>query len=387
MPKNNISSGAFFQNQANLFSLIVNRLGDEIMLIKGNGAIVYVNQAAVKGLGYSEGALLRKNITDFFKDSISIDKWREVYLDQLKKSRAPLSFEFERVAKGGEVQVVEITAVYVSHNFEDHVLSLARNVTSRIKDEERIRETDKMKALSLFVSGTAQEIIHPLQAILMYSQKMLHKYRDRNFEYISFKEFTDIMNTLHIINNQVKHCHDIANKLLLFHKRKAGIKSKASDVNQVIQNTLGMLAQQLRVSNVRFRLRLTKNLPLASIDLIALDEVIVNIVSNALQAMPSGGLLTIKTTELRQAKKIQIEFKDDGIGIPKEVLPHIFEPFFTTKERGIGKNAGLGLSIVYAIVKECLGDVQIISSQRKGTTVRITLPIAEKIAPRHRIRK
>jgi two-component system NtrC family sensor kinase len=106
-----------------------------------------------------------------------------------------------------------------------------------------------------------------------------------------------------------------------------------------------------------------------------LAQVVHNVIDNAIQAMPSGGILTVKTGLAGRGKNFVIDIRDQGVGIPKERLEHIFEPFFTTKARGIQKNSGLGLPIAYSLVKDVAGEMRVTSSLRKGTSVTISLPV------------
>ena len=365
-----------------LYNYMVNNIGDELMLLTSSGAIVYANETAAQGLGYSRRRLFNKSITGFFKNKISPREWRRMYFQELKKRKKPIRFRIERVMKNGRVQTVEMTAVYMRYGREEYVLSIGRDISARMAEEERLRETDKMKALSLFVSGTALEIKHPLEAILTRIQQMMQKYKDRDFEYIGFKEFREIINTVQNVGNQVRYCCDIANKLLVLNKKRAGIKEEHCLVHDVIHHSLEVLSKQFKVARVKVKMSLAVGLPAALISASELDEVIVDVSVNAIQAMPSGGLLTVRTALDEKKDYVVLEFKDNGIGIARENLSRIFEPFFTTKQGGPGQNAGLGLSIVYSIVKGYGGDVLIKSSLRNGTAIKILLPVAKKFPKR-----
>ncbi len=365
------------QEEIKLFHYMVNHIGDELVLIRPDGTIAYANNSVVKALGCSRNETLKKNVVDLFGAVFDLNEWRTSFFADLKKQGKPVSFEAERYLKGNRTLAIEVTAAYINYGSSEYILAISRDVTSKRSDEEKIRETDKMKALSLFVSGTAQEIKYPLHAILTRIQQMMHKYQNRNFEYIGFKEFTDIMNTIKNISNQVRYCYDITNKLLVLNQKKVGLRQKDCSAAEVIKNSMQLLSQQLSLADVRLKLAISQALPHVATPANELDDVIVNFTMNALQAMPSGGLFTIRVSAERAKKSIRIEFKDDGIGIPKENLPRVFEPFFSTKQRGVGQNAGLGLSIVYSIVKACKGDVTIKSSLRHGTSVVVTLPVSK----------
>ena len=361
-----------------LFHYMVNHIGDELLLIRKNATIAYANDAAVRGFGYSREMLLKRPITSFFKEAINVGEWQKTYFDPQMRKNKSTSFEIKRVTKNGEVQTIEMNAALMHYGGEEYLLSIARDITLRRQNEEKIRETDKMKALSLFVSGTAQEIKYPLQIVSSRVQQLLKKYKNRDFEYIGYNEFNNLMGTLESVNNQIRECCEITNKLLILNRKKAGIKNDTCDVNEVIQTSTRLLSPQFKVANVNLRLALADNLPEAAMSEGEFKEIVDNVTANALQAMPSGGAVTIKTSADKKGKAIGIEFKDNGVGMSPEVLSHVFEPFFTTKQTGPGKNAGLGLAIVYSIARDRNGEVAIKSNQSHGTVVKVILPASPK---------
>jgi len=383
-----LSSHAVVDDEPHLLKAMLNNVGDELMLIRSNGSIAYVNDATVQGLGHARAVLLKKKVYTLFKEKMSLRRWREEYFLPLKRDRRPVRIQAQRVLKNKSVQTIDIFAVYLRHPSGEYILSAARDITDqlslqrtlseRIEDEQKAREIDKMLAMRLFVSGTAQEIKFPLQAVLSQSRQLIQKYRNRDFEYIGFKEFTEIVDTLQTISNQVRYCCDVTNKLLTVGKKKAGLKAIAGDVNATIRRTVDLFSQQLTLGAIAPVLKLAKKLPYGAIAATDLDQIINNIMTNAVQSMPSGGRITVKTFYRRHNQRIYVEFKDEGVGIPKQNLSRIFEPFFTTKQTGPGQSVGLGLAVVYSLIKSCHGNLSVKSNLREGTTVRIELPVAKR---------
>jgi len=232
-----------------------------------------------------------------------------------------------------------------------------------------------IQALQQFISGTAQEIQHPLKGIVQRMQTLISKYEDRAFEYIGYKEYKDIFKTLAIIKDQVQYCHETTARLLDVTKKQIGTTNKNCDVNLAIREVKSLLAHTLKVTDVQLNLKLDSKLPYAAIGKMELSQVLVNVLTNAIQSMPSGGTVLVKTRHIKASHKIFVECQDNGVGIAKEALPYVFDPFFTTKERGLQRNSGLGLAIVCSIVERYKGKVEIKSSQRKGTEVTLKLPI------------
>jgi signal transduction histidine kinase len=172
-------------------------------------------------------------------------------------------------------------------------------------------------------------------------------------------------------------------KNIHFFARKSEFKMEEIDINQPIEDTLMLLTEQLRVRNIRLNKLLALDLPKIKGDTNQLQQVFLNLITNARDAIDSlknsnGGEITVRTLLSEDRKNIEIIFQDTGCGIPKENLGSIFNPFFTTKspEGGIG----LGLSIVYRIIENHKGRIEVESEVKKGTLFKITLPLEQEIS-------
>ncbi len=375
------------QGELELFHYMMDHIGDEVLVVRRDGRIVFANQATVKKLGYPRKVLLdNKLIMDLFRERITLPQWQKIYWDRVKRKGAPVSFIVECVGKGGGVRTMDVTAVYMQYKSEEYLLSVARDITEQLMLQQRLKESEKMKALQNFIAGTVQEIQHPLKSILDHSQALVGKYKDRHFEYVGYKEFKDIMQTLEAIRDQVRYCFDTTDKLLDINRRKVNLKGGYCNVNEVVRAAIKGLRQSFEVSGICPGLRLAGHLPLAAIGALEFSQVMTNILTNAIQAMPRGGVLHIRTFEdkgdrreslakSRGDRKIHIECRDEGVGISPEDLPRVFEPFFTTKHRGLAKSAGLGLTIAYSITRSFQGEIVVKSRLREGTVVRISFPV------------
>jgi len=224
------------------------------------------------------------------------------------------------------------------------------------------------------ISGLAHELDSPLKSILTRTKKLIADYKNRDFEFISYKDFKSIISTLEQLERQLEHCSQTTSRMMYVGKRLSRLEENNCQINDAVKNVAGALSQQLKSARIKLILRLGKELPLATLNPIESHQVIHNVLINAIQAMPGGGTIKVKTF-LNKAGDIAIDVTDEGIGIAPDHLSKVFEPFFTTKERGIDKSAGLGLSIIHSIINAVGGDVQIKSSLRRGTTVQISLPV------------
>jgi len=225
------------------------------------------------------------------------------------------------------------------------------------------------------ISGLAHELDSPLKSILARTKKLIGDYKSRDFEFISFKDFKVIIATLEQLERQLEHCSQTTSRMLYVGKRLSRLEENNCQINDVIKNAVGELSQQLKNARVKIVLRLGKELPLATVGPIESHQVIHNVIINAIQAMPGGGNIKVRTFLDKARAFIGIDVADEGVGITPDHLSKVFEPFFTTKERGIDKSAGLGLSIIYSIINSVGGTVHIKSSLRTGTTVQIFLPV------------
>ncbi len=228
------------------------------------------------------------------------------------------------------------------------------------------------------LSGLGQELHAPLQSLVKSSSKLITDYKTRDFEYIAYKDFKKIMATLEVMNRQLERCAQTTGRMMHLHQIKHQMISDRSDINEVLKAVLGIFDQQMKSGHIVVIPRLIQDLPKAAIGSIELHQVIYNILLNAIQAMPAGGKIKIRTVLNKADGIVQLFIEDEGVGIPPEHLTKVFEPFFTTKERGVEKNTGLGLSIVHAIIAAAKGKIDIRSSLRRGTVVRIDLPVFVK---------
>jgi signal transduction histidine kinase len=162
---------------------------------------------------------------------------------------------------------------------------------------------------------------------------------------------------------------------LLDFAREGELEASAHEVQDVIEETLRLATNEIKRSKVKIKGELSPNLPLIYGDQQQLKQVFLNIVLNALDAMPEGGSLSINCTNTKDREHVSVEFSDTGIGIPEEKLSEIFNPFFTTKPGA--KGTGLGLAVSRGIIRQHGGDIKVKSQVGKGTTFSVLLPVAK----------
>jgi len=233
--------------------------------------------------------------------------------------------------------------------------------------QEQLVHSGKLSAIGQLVSGVAHELNNPLAGLMGFSELVLRNNTDP-------KCARDLQRIVH----EAQRCQHIVQNLLNF-ARRTKAERVAVDINEIVENVLDLRSYQLRLENVKIQKELSTDLPRTQGDYHHLQQVLLNIISNAHQAMQevdSERILTIRTQA--RGARIVIEIKDTGPGISPSRLARVFEPFYTTK--AAGKGTGLGLSLSRGIIKDHGGDIRVESAVGKGTTFTIELPVSEAVA-------
>jgi len=231
---------------------------------------------------------------------------------------------------------------------------------------QEAEHTDKLASIGRLAAGVGHEINNPL-AIINQKTGLADDLMQLSPD---FEHKAAIEGCLRVIDQSVERCKAITHRLLGF-ARRADVHSESLQVNDVIKEVMQFLENSMMHSRIRLDLQLQDDLPLIFSDHLQLQQIFLNIINNAIDAIGKDGLVTI-TTHL-VAGEVRVVIQDNGHGIAGDILPHIFEPFFTTKETG--KGTGLGLSITYGLIKKLGGDITVRSHVGQGTAFTITLPI------------
>jgi two-component system NtrC family sensor kinase len=248
-------------------------------------------------------------------------------------------------------------------------IHVAKDVSNEKLLQQQLIQSEKLSAIGELISGIAHELNNPLTGVMGYSQLLqLRKDLDDRAKENLLK-----------INNLALRCQKIVQNLLSF-ARKQKPERTLSDVNDILEKTVELRGYELQVNNIEISRDLDRTLPKTIADAHQLQQVFLNIITNAEQAMLEAhgkGCLTIRTRADTQNARIIVELGDDGPGIPEVHLTRIFDPFFTTKD--VGKGTGLGLSLSYGMIKEHGGNIYARSRLGEGSTFVIELPIIAQV--------
>jgi len=228
--------------------------------------------------------------------------------------------------------------------------------------EEELIQSKKLASLGILTAGVAHELTNPLNNISMIAQTYAEVYDN-----LSEKDRIEFMQK---VEGETERIRQIVKNLLDFSKPKDASPVEA-DINAVIQKTLTLVQNMIDVSNIETTVHLGDGLPHVFIDEHQMQQVLVNFVTNAVQATAAGGRIVISSRPGKNNGSVEISVADTGKGIPPEYLPHIFDPFFSTKGEG---GTGLGLSVSYGIIKSHHGEIRVESKVGVGTTFTIELP-------------
>ena len=360
-----------------LYRTLSDQAGEAIFVVDLKGVIIYTNPAVQDIAGFLPSDYIGKHFEGFIEKKSLPKAWE--FFKKVQSTKKVLRGEIDVISRTGEIIPVEFTVSPILRDKKIvQIHTIVRNISQKKILENSLRGVEKLKTVQHFISGTVKEIQYPLKAVYDHIDLLINKYSEKNFEYIGFKEFTSIMNSLSVMRDELRECFQTTQKLLLLSKKRIGLNQNVCNPNEIVKEVCALFEHELDSHNIKIKLSLVRHLPHALIGGLELNQIIVNILNNAIQAMVHQGEISIRTSYDAKFNKIKIECKDTGMGISKEALKHVFEPFFTTKKDHIGKSLGLGLSICYFILQSVKGDIQIKSSLKQGTTVVVSVPAGKK---------
>ncbi len=302
-----------------------------------------------------------------------------------KLSGGDLGYQIELTSND---QIGDLAASFNSMSLQlraanERMASWARTLEDRVEEKTRelrkahdeVLHVETMATVGKMAAVVAHEINNPLSGILTYS-KLLKKWVDN--DQVSNEKKDEAVQCLTLIASESRRCGELVKNLLNF-SRQAPMNVQSTDINRVVQQCTMLLRHNLEIGSIQLHQTLAEGLPHLQCDPSQIEQVLLAVIVNAADAMPHGGNLWLETRLCNETRRVAITIRDDGSGIPPEVMPKIFEPFVTTKEHGHG--TGLGLAVSRSIIERHSGKISVQSERGKGTTVTITLPVPGSLAP------
>lgn len=342
---------------------IIESVNVGILVVDFEGRITTWNSALEEVFGVARDRALRRSIADIF-DGDLIETIQNVIGQEgwaIRDTRH--IYKYNASTEDGRPLTLNISLApfEAARGVVTGTLVVIENVTERAQLEQQLLEREKLSSIGLLAAGVAHEVNTPLAGISSYAQMLLQQVQENDPK-------RKLLEKIHV---QTVRASGIVNNLLNF-SRTGDAQFREVDINRVLEDTLQLLEPQLR--NAKFKIACTygEHLQPAYGSASKLQQVFMNLILNARDAMPNGGRLTVHTRAVDTS--LVIDFRDTGVGIAPENIARIYDPFFTTKE--VGQGTGLGLALSYGIIQEHNGRIFVESRPGEGAHFTIKLPTA-----------
>ncbi|MDQ6885723.1 MAG: ATP-binding protein [Gemmatimonadota bacterium] len=332
---------------------------DAVLTVLEDGRIREANDAVKDIIDLPASQVIGRTLEEFVAPD-DRDRLRYELADALDGMPTRVEIRFPH-ARG--MRLVALAARLVPDAQPRTVLFVGRDITGEREMRARLAETERLAAVGELVAGVAHEVNNPLSTISAFAQLLL---KEEGFS-------EDQRESLSVIQGETIRASQVLRDLLTFARRSEGGRQPVQ-INELVERSLRLRSYEMTKNGVRTELSLQPSLPSVIADGRQLQQVVLNLVSNAVQAMAPSGGGTLSIRSAVDGDRVVLEVRDSGPGVPDSARDHIFEPFFTTKPDG----TGLGLSVSYGIVTAHGGDISIADTSTLGTTFRIELPMSDQ---------
>ena len=345
-----------------LLETIFQSIQEGVVVLDGKGLVTYANRAAGELIGFNHEAVVGKPMNRYLRDiewdrvlNLDTSEWAKLSSHQIEiRYPEPRFLSF---------YVVPLSAV---ESAEKGAVIILRDVTHAREQEASLLESERLNAVRLLAAGVAHEIGNPLNALNIHLQLL-----DRDIKKSDARNRDSMLELVEIARTEVSRLDLIITQFLKAIRPSKPVLSK-TPVATVLKDTLALLKQETENRNAHVELEIPSDLPALRLDKDQIKQAFFNIIKNALQAMPEGGLLRISAAA--SDRFLAVAFRDNGSGISPEDIGHIFEPYYTTKPEG----SGIGLMIVQRIIQDHGGRMDVHSEPGVGTTFTVFLPLDER---------
>jgi len=341
--------------------MVLESMTDGIVVADRAQKIILLNKSAERLLPFSGEA----HSDSLLWESLADRELQAFFSSALRGQEKVSDREFTLENGSTRILSISILPLVKSGRVQGSLVHI-ENVTEKRSKEARLRRAESLASLTTLAAGVAHEIKNPLGSMGIHLQLIQKKIAGKKRI-----EPKDIAQYLGVINEEVDRLNRIVVDFL-FAVKPMDTRLEDGSINQVIQGLLAFVRPELDQAGVRIESNLSPSVPTLRIDPRYIKQALLNLIKNAVAAMPEGGVLRIETR--KSGEEVQLKLSDTGTGIPEQIMDKIFDPYFTTKPFG----TGLGLTIVFKIVKEHFGDVSVSSREGEGTTFTLSLPMPQK---------
>jgi PAS domain S-box-containing protein len=366
---------------------ILDNIVDGLITIDERGFVQSYNKACERMFGYDAAEVIGQNIKMLMPTPYAEnhDQYLQNYRETGRRKIIGIGRQVEAKKKDGTVFPIDLSVAEVKIGQQRLFSGIIRDLTERRLQDQQLRHGQKMEAVGQLTSGVAHDF-NNLLTVILGNTRLIRKVMAAQKKLAVFADITERIDDIDVA---AQRGADLVRRLMVF-TRQRPLQKAELDINAAILEAQGLLMRALG-ETIHLRMALHDNIGAVQIDQDQFVNALINIVVNARDAMPQGGVLTIETKIVQLEKKninqypgllpgphIVISISDTGVGMPEEVRSRIFEPFYTTKAAGEG--TGLGLSMVYGFVQQSEGYIDVQSEMNKGTTFKIYLPQIKELA-------
>ncbi len=346
---------------------IVESVNVGLLAVDETGRITRSNSPFEEMMGFKREQAVGQLVEDVFDASFALNLDNILGKTRWHLTEVRNAYKLHTYDKLGRSLILNVAVAPLRSvsNQQTGAIIVLENVTSRVKLEETVQQSEKLSSIGLLAAGVAHEVNTPLTGVSSYTQMLLGMIPDTDPKHALLQK----------MQRQTDRASNIVGNLLNFSRTGSAEDFVEIDINKLLNDTLQLLEPQLRKSNIEIIKQYAEIPPTILGSGGKLQQVFTNLILNARDAMFSGGTITLKTS-LDPVLGAVVEVADTGEGIPAENLSKVFDPFFTTKE--VGSGTGLGLAVSYGIIQEHSGTVDVQSHLGEGTTFRLVFPVMQK---------
>lgn len=335
---------------------VVENMPIGLLAVDAEGIIVSYNHTAEVVLGFSPRQVLGKKSEDILPFQLTD------LITEVKTSNEVIEKEIDCPVRDGKLIPMEVSVSLLEgadNTFLGYII-LFRDLTEIQDLKKEIELSQRLASVGKLAAGVAHEIRNPLSSIKGFATFFSEKLGD----------IPEYKSTADIMIHEVERVDRVITDLLEF-ARPLEVKKKSVPIKTVLQHSLKLIESKAQAKNIRINTKFSTEIKQAQIDQDRIQQVLLNLYLNSIEAMEEGGTLQVDLSVAENQQALVISISDDGLGIKKEDLVHIFDPYFTTKQTG----TGLGLAIVHKIIESHNGELKVVSEVGKGTRITITLPL------------
>jgi PAS domain S-box-containing protein len=350
-----------------------------ILLVDTSGRITLANAAALRMFGYDHAELIGQPLEILLPDRIRVAHadHRMAYFAEPRVRPMGIGLDLSGRRRDGAEFPVEISLSSVETSDGVVAMAFITDITERKRAEGQLQrqrevlyQNEKLAALGTLSAGIAHEMNNPLGIMTTRIEVMLLEAEEQQLP-------PQVLEDLQVLHRAGQRVARIAASLRSFARQSAGERQPV-ELGTIVDEALLLMAKPLAADNVRVRTSLDRSLPPIVADVTAMHQVLMNLLTNAREAMPDGGTIDVETSPAERPGWVRLRVVDTGTGIPTEAISKVFDPFYTTKRTG----TGLGLSVTYGIIEEHGGTIDVRSQPGLGTTFTLEFPAAPSPAGR-----